>query len=166
MSNPNEPRKPSHGSRSWPGPDTTVAAVIATLGLQPLADEGGWWAPRDRSCAASTILFLLADSPDGFSALHRLRVTEAWVWLAGAPAELTVFDDHGPVTHRLDPAAPTAVVPAGRWQGARTLGAWTLVSCCCTPAYQDEDFTLGSRAALIAAHPEHRAVVEGLTRDS
>lgn len=149
----------------WPAAHTGVREVIAALGLQPLPAEGGWWAPGDRSCAASTILFLLTDSPDGFSALHRLAVTEAWVWLAGAPAELTVFDDHGPAPRRLDPAGPTAVVPAGRWQGARTLGSWTLLSCCCTPAYQDEHFTLGSRETLAAAYPEHTAVVEELTRE-
>lgn len=153
-------------NQHWPSPDTPTADVIAALGLQPLVPEGGWWAPGDRSCAASTILFLLADSPDGFSALHRLAVTEVWVWLAGASAELTVVEDTGPRARRLDPTSPTAVVPAGSWQGARTLGPWTLLSCCCAPAYQDEHFTLGSRAALIAAYPEHRSVVEELTRES
>ena len=42
-----------------------------------------------------------------------------------------------------DPApTPVAVVPAGWWQAARSLGAWSLVSCCVAPGFEFADFSL------------------------
>ena len=51
------------------------------------------------------------------------------------------------VVHRLggDVTAGTAVqamVPAGAWQTARTLGAWTLVGCIVAPAFEFDGFEL------------------------
>jgi uncharacterized protein len=37
---------------------------------------------------------------------------------------------------------PQVVVPAGAWQSASTLGAWTLVSCVVTPGFEFEGFEL------------------------
>jgi predicted cupin superfamily sugar epimerase len=35
-----------------------------------------------------------------------------------------------------------AVVPAGAWQAARPLGAWSLVACVVAPAFEFEGFEL------------------------
>ena len=43
--------------------------------------------------------------------------------------------------------SPVAVVPAGWWQAARSLGTWSLVSCCVGPGFSFADF------ALLAALP-------------
>jgi uncharacterized protein len=34
------------------------------------------------------------------------------------------------------------VVPAGTWQAARSLGSWSLVSCCVGPGFSFSDFDL------------------------
>jgi len=41
---------------------------------------------------------------------------------------------------------PQAIVPAGAWQAAESLGAWTLVSCVVAPGFLFERFEL--------AHPD------------
>ncbi len=66
---------------------------------------------------------------------------------------------------------PQALVPAGSWQGARLASgphlpaerAWALVSCIVTPGFDFADFELGERAALLAAHPQHAAMIRALT---
>ena len=62
-------------------------------------------------------------------------------------------------------------MPAGSWQGARLAGgphlpaelAWALVSCVVTPGFDFADFELGDRETLLAAHPEHAALILALT---
>jgi predicted cupin superfamily sugar epimerase len=51
------------------------------------------------------------------------------------------------VAHRLgsgdvDGELPQIVVPAGAWQAARPLGAWTLVGCIVSPAFEFDGFEL------------------------
>ena len=66
---------------------------------------------------------------------------------------------------------PQVLVPAGSWQGARLAGgphlpaerAWALVSCLVTPGFDDADFELGEREALLAAYPQHAEVIHELT---
>ena len=66
---------------------------------------------------------------------------------------------------------PQALVPAGCWQGARLAGgphlpadyAWALVSCIVTPGFSYEDFELGEREALLAAHPQHAELIRDFT---
>ncbi len=66
---------------------------------------------------------------------------------------------------------PQALAPAGHWQGARLAGgthlpaerAWCLLSCVVTPGFEYADFEMGDRAALLAAYPQHAALVRALT---
>jgi predicted cupin superfamily sugar epimerase len=44
------------------------------------------------------------------------------------------------------------MVPAGWWQAARSLGAWSLASCCVGPGFDFADFTL-LRDLHPAQHP-------------
>ena len=49
--------------------------------------------------------------------------------------------------HRLGPGVTAGdevqvVVPAGAWQAARPLGAWTLVGCVVAPAFSFDGFEL------------------------
>ena len=78
---------------------------------------------------------------------HRVDAAEVWHWYAGAPLALTIADDGGRRVLRLgaDLAAgerPQAVVPAGAWQQAESLGAWTLVGCTVAPGFQFSGFEL------------------------
>lgn len=148
---------------TWPAANTPAVDVIAALGLEPLAGEGGHWGPVYREEAGNAILFLLTAGADGFSALHRLTVTESWTWLAGAPASMLLLGSSEREVV-LDAGHPGVLVRPGTWQGASTLGDWTLVACWCVPSFTDECFTLGVRAELLAAHPGRAALIDELTR--
>jgi uncharacterized protein len=136
--------------------------MIARLGLVP-HPEGGHFrelyrspAPAGRRGGMTSIYFLLAAGE--CSAWHRLRsADELWYFHAGAALELRLAADaSGYDAIRLGPRAgevAQAIVPAGRWQSAMPLGAWTLVGCAVTPAFQFDDFEL----APADFHPPRRA---------
>jgi uncharacterized protein len=120
--------------------------------------------------ALTHILFLLEGG--SFSALHRVAQTELWQHLQGAPLELTILEPRAGEGHalrqvRLGSAPGEALahaVPAGALQGARPLGEYTLCGCTVAPGFTFDDFELPERAALLAQLPEHRELIEALTR--
>lgn len=160
-------------------------SLIARLGLAPLPHEGGyfrrtWTSPDtlpDGRPAGTAIYFLL--TPEGFSALHRMRTAEVWHFHAGDRIEhLQLFPNErktatscltilGPEVLAGD--TPQLTVPGGVWQGARLApGAaehgWALVGCTMAPGWDDREFELGDRAALTAACPAEAARIAALTR--
>lgn len=121
--------------------------IIALLGLQP-HPEGGYYAetwrhqPDDGGRGAGTAIYYLLRAGEK-SHWHRVDAAEMWHFYAGGPLELRI----GPETVVLgtDLAAgqrPQWVVPAGVWQAARPLGAWTLVGCTVSPAFQFSGFEM------------------------
>lgn len=130
-------------------------AIIEALDLTP-HPEGGWYRETWRASAApgvraggTAILFLLRAGER--SHWHRVDADELWLWQAGAPLRLEVAaDDAGPVAaQRLGGdiaagAALQAVVPAGAWQAAASLGGWTLVSCVVVPGFDFAGFELAA----------------------
>jgi predicted cupin superfamily sugar epimerase len=76
---------------------------------------------------------------------------EIWHFYAGASVELTISEwSPGDPAARtttlgidLDAAErPQAIVPAGWWQRARTLGEWSLVGCTVAPPFSFDAFEL------------------------
>jgi predicted cupin superfamily sugar epimerase len=74
---------------------------------------------------------------------------EIWLWQAGAPLQLSIAagDDVG--EHMLGPDLAAGevlqgVVPVRAWQAARSLGAWSLVSCVVAPAFEFSGFELAA----------------------
>jgi predicted cupin superfamily sugar epimerase len=130
----------------------TAAEIIAALGLAR-HPEGGWYAETYRDNPAggrghSTAIFFLLESAD-VSAWHRVKdAAEVWHFYAGAPLELSLFDEAegaAMFTLGIDFAAgerPQAVVPANWWQTARSLGDWTLVGCTVAPGFDFAQFEL------------------------
>jgi uncharacterized protein len=138
----------------------TSKVLIERHGLQP-HPEGGWYREVHRSaqqvCRAdgsqraglTVILFLLeAGRP---SAWHRVHgADESWHFIGGAPLELLLRPAAEAPTQTIvlgfdltrPEMEPMAVVPADCWQAARTLGDWTLVSCCVGPGFDFQDFEL------------------------
>jgi predicted cupin superfamily sugar epimerase len=105
--------------------ELSAADVICLLGLKP-HPEGGHFRETfrderaDGGRAASTAIYFLLAAGEA-SHWHRVDAVEVWHWHAGAP-------DNAPTRIRLgnDLAGgerPQAVVPAGHWQSARSLGA-------------------------------------------
>ncbi len=130
-----------------------ASAIIARLGMKR-HPEGGWYAETFRDSAtrdgraASTAIYFLLEEGDA-SAWHRVRdAVEIWHFHAGAPLELSIHKEGGPVTTvRLGTALeaderPQAVVPANWWQAARSLGPWTLVGCTVAPGFEFSSFEM------------------------
>ncbi len=127
--------------------------VIRALDLAP-HPEGGHYRETFRDTAidadgrprSTAILFLLAG--DEFSEWHRVDAAEAWHHYAGAPLVITLSPNgHDAAAHRLGPdfragQSPQLVVPAGCWQTAASMGAWTLVGCTVAPGFRFEGFEL------------------------
>jgi predicted cupin superfamily sugar epimerase len=152
-----------------------AAELIATLGLRP-HPEGGHYgevfrsaarvrpADRDVERVALTTIYFLLEAGE-WSRWHRVAADEAWHFYEGDALDLLWLDADGDAVRRarLGPAAagtrPVAVVPAGCWQAARPLGAYTLVGCTVAPGFEFADFTLladrpEDAARVRARHPE------------
>jgi predicted cupin superfamily sugar epimerase len=124
----------------------TADEIIARLGLKP-HPEGGHYVQTFYAPEGTAIYFLLKAGER--SHWHRvLNADEIWHHYAGAPLELSMSRD-GRNACRLrlgtDLALgelPQAVVPRLVWQSARSLGAWTLVGCTVSPAFEFKNFEL------------------------
>lgn len=145
--------------------ETLSAQEVKSLfEMQPITDEGAFWAPGTRNSEMNSIVALLTPEPDGFSAMHRLRLTEGWQWLAGAPLEMLQLQSGKSEKILLDRQNSQVLVGIDVWQGAKTLGEWTLISCWCAPAFEYELFELGKRDELCALYPEVADLITELTR--
>jgi predicted cupin superfamily sugar epimerase len=133
----------------------SAAEVICLLDLKP-HPEGGHFCETFRDerkvegnrAASTAIYFLLARGER--SHWHRVDAVEAWHFHAGAPLSLQIADGARKTTIRLgnDLAAgerPQAVVPAGAWQTAESLGDWTLVGCTVAPGFEFSGFELAAK---------------------
>ena len=132
---------------------TEADQIIAKLGLHP-HPEGGWYRQTwvgpelhigtDTRASGTAILFLLKAGER--SHWHRVDADEIWIWNAGAPLMLSLGETlardirMGPDVLGDDQAQ--AVVPAGHWQAARSLGDWSLVTCTVSPGFRFEGFDL------------------------
>lgn len=164
----------------------TVEEIKRFLKLEPHEPEGGFFAQsyRSRETLAAGALPALAASrplataiyyllePGTFSALHRLRSDEVYHFYLGDPVEMLLLESDGRgrvLRLGSDLAAglrPQAVVSSGVWQGSRLVsgGQWALLGTTMAPGYDIADFELGRREELVARWPEHRALIEALSR--
>ena len=123
--------------------------------------------------SALTLIWFLLTAPE-ISRWHRLlQADETWHHAGGDPLELWLLPPEGGVAERqllgppgapFPPPAqeapgaegngplPVRVVPAGWWQAARCLGAWSLVTCCVGPGFDFQDFHL-LHSLRAAEHP-------------
>jgi predicted cupin superfamily sugar epimerase len=144
---------------------TRAEDLIRTLHLEPHIEGGHYrriYESRSRvafndqnaRAAATSIYFLLAAGE--MSRWHRVDADELWHYYEGQLLELFRFDPaSGELTrHVLGPASresdPVFVVPAGMWQAARPLGAYTLVGCTVAPGYEYRGFSLLDSAPEVA----------------
>ena len=134
------------------GEPLSADEVVRLLGLAP-HPEGGCYRETFRAAApdggrgASTAIYYLLRGGE-ISAWHRVDADEIWHHYAGAPLELLLSPDgrqRSAARLGKDLAAgerPQAVVPAGVWQSARSLGEWTLVGCTVAPAFEFAGFEM------------------------
>ncbi|CAN2532260.1 hypothetical+protein [Methylocapsa aurea] len=130
-----------------------AADIARLLGLEP-HPEGGFYRETFRDAravengrAASTAIYYLLGAGE-VSAWHRVDAAEIWHFYAGAPLALDLSaTGDAAQRHILGPEVtrgehPQIVVPAGHWQSARSLGAWTLVGCTVAPGFEFSRFEL------------------------
>jgi predicted cupin superfamily sugar epimerase len=121
--------------------------------------------------AASTAIYFLLEG-EKFSAFHRLRSDEVWHFYAGAPLVVHVISPEGRYSSILlgrDLEAGQAlqgVVRAGCWFASHVAdwNTFAVVGCTVAPGFDFEDFEMGKRAELVGRYPQHREVIERLTR--
>jgi hypothetical protein len=133
---------------------TTAMDVVLALDLKP-HPEGGYFREtfrderlvEDGRAASTAIYFLLTQGQR--SHWHRIDAVETWHFYAGDPLLLDITtSDSAAVTHvTLGPdimagQRPQAIVPAGAWQAAESVGFWTLVGCTVAPGFEFERFEL------------------------
>ncbi|MCE6989103.1 cupin domain-containing protein [Dyadobacter sp. CY323] len=155
--------------------------------LQP-HPEGGFYAETYRAAetikkdalpgrfvgerAFSTGIYFLMENLH-FSAFHKIQSDEMWHFYAGDTLEIFVIDpgngalsviklgadpDHGETFQ--------AVVPAGAWFGSRpaTGSTYSLVGCTVAPGFDFEDFEMAIREELQMLFPQHKELIQELTR--
>ena len=126
--------------------------IIRQLGLEP-HPEGGhfretWRAsgPDGGRAAGTAIYYLLREGE--VSHWHRVDAAEIWHWYAGSPLQLDLSPDGKSVEHHVlgnglgRGETPQLIVPENCWQSARSLGAWTLVGCTVSPAFEFAGFEM------------------------
>ena len=103
--------------------------------------------------------------------MHRLPSDELFHFYEGHAAQMLQLDPDGSgQIFRLGSEHERAVVvPGGVWQGMRLADdapedAFALFGVSVHPEFRDEEFELGTRAALCASHPQWRGEIERLTR--
>jgi predicted cupin superfamily sugar epimerase len=130
----------------------TAEEIIDMLALAPHPEGGHYretWraeAAESERAAGSAIYYLLRAGER--SHWHRVDAAEIWHYYAGAGLRLSVRSESGKTEEiRLggDLAAgerPQVIVPKGAWQSAVSLGAWTLVGCTVSPAFEFANFEM------------------------
>lgn len=115
----------------------------------------------------STAIYYLLTS-ETFSAFHRIHQDETWHFYEGTPITIHEISPDGNYTKTLVGAAMNYqyTVLAGAWFGATvdTPNSYSLVGCTVAPGFDFTDFELGKRAVLIAEFPQHKEIINLLTR--
>jgi uncharacterized protein len=119
----------------------------------------------------ATAIYFLLESAD-FSAFHRIRQDEIWHFYAGSPLIIHEIDPRG--EHKTTKIGadwqkqefPQAIVPAGHLFGATVseLDSFALVGCTVAPGFEFGDLELPCRTELLQQYPQHRRIIESLTR--
>lgn len=128
----------------------------------------GFTGPR----AVSTAIYFLLEG-ENFSAFHRLRSDEMWHFYAGSPLTVRVIDPAGEYSSILlggdaeGGQVFQAVVPSGCWFASHVADwkGWALVGCTVAPGFDFADFEIAKRPKLAAMYPEHRKMIQKLTRE-
>jgi uncharacterized protein len=167
----------------------TAEQIIRFFKMEPLRKEGGFFVetyrapeqlkkdilppgfPGDRNLA-STILYLLTAKT--ISLFHRLKSDEMFhFYLGNSVTMLQLYPDgHSEIitlgNDVLAGQKVQVVVPKGVWQGAfiQPGGKFALMGCSVSPAFDENDFELGDRAALLAQYPDLREYILKLTHTS
>jgi predicted cupin superfamily sugar epimerase len=163
-----------------------VDYLVKKLGLIP-HPEGGYYKETYRSQMqiaqnalpydfkgdrnASTAIYFLIEK-NNFSALHKIKSDETWHFYVGDALEVIEIDEKGILKTTLignnleEGEFFQHTVKADTWFGSRVKegGSFSLVGCTVAPGFDFADFELAKREDLIQSYPQHKNLIEQLTR--
>jgi predicted cupin superfamily sugar epimerase len=117
---------------------------------------------------STSIYFLLTVRE--FSSFHRIQSDELWHYHIGGTLWIHVLTNDGLEVKKLGAnleagESPQVMIPARSWFAAEVKsGEFVLTSCTVAPGFDFADFELAKRQQLVLQFPEHRAIIERLTR--
>lgn len=117
----------------------------------------------------STAIYFLLPSKD-FSSFHRIQSDELWHYHVGGSLWIYVLTQDGLEVKKLGVnleagEALQVTIPAACWFAAEVVsGPFVLAGCTVSPGFDFSDFELARRPSLVQEFPEHRAIIERLTR--
>jgi predicted cupin superfamily sugar epimerase len=146
--------------------------------------EGGYYSETYRSSQSiihpkkhsqrslcTQIYFLLENQ--NFSSFHCLSSDETWHFYHGDTITLYIISPEGHLsTIKIgsdiqNNSTFQFTIPAHHWFAAEVeqIGGYGLIGCTVAPGFDFEDFELGKRTRLVELFPQHRVLIEKLTRD-
>jgi len=119
----------------------------------------------------STAIYFLIEASN-FSALHKIKSDEIWHFYSGDALEVIELDDAGNVRKTCVGADLQKgehfqyTVKANTWFGSRVKegGLFSLVGCTVAPGFDFQDFEMAKREDLLRKFPQHKAIIEEMTR--
>ena len=154
------------------------------LDLSELPGEGGYYKETYRSDktiilpsetdgerSISTSIYYLLDGTQ-FSAFHRLKSDEIWHFYVGSSVTLYIINKIENLSEvKLGSNIEKGdlfqiLIRAGSWFAATVndISSYALLGCTVSPGFDYLDFELGDRKKLIKRYPQHRSIIEKLTR--
>ena len=120
---------------------------------------------------AYTAIYFLLKSGD-FSAFHRIASDEGWHFYEGTSLTVYEIEENGNlIIHKLGRDIEKGqtfqtTIKAGSWFGSRCEdeNGFALVGCTVAPGFDFEDFELADFETLSAQYPQHKKLIEELTR--
>ena len=114
----------------------------------------------------------IVDEGESHSAFHRIEQDELWHFYDGTSLTIHSIDPAGNysvITLGRDLHAderPLAIVQAGYLFGAcvNNPESYALVGCTVAPGFDFEDFAMPDRVQLLEQYPQHKHIIEKLTR--
>lgn len=150
-----------------------VHALIERYRFEPLPVEGTLFVQTHQTPeelgpgrpVGTVMLGLYCDDPPSLSLFHRLTLDEMWHFHSGDPMRLVLLRPDGSSEDVIlgpDPLAGHHVqyrVPAGVWQAGHMVegGRYSLYGCTLAPGWFPGCFEGGTRAVLLASHPDREA---------
>ena len=147
-----------------------IKDIIQKFELEP-HPEGGFYQRTflAENNSFSSILFLLVK--DNFSAFHKIKSDEQWNWFYGDDIVIHEIDTDGKyqraiLSDKSENLNFQYVVKGGNWFASECCGehGFTLCGCTVVPAFHFDDFEMGKRMELLQQFPQHKNIIEGLTR--
>lgn len=124
----------------------------------------------DKIFASSLIYFLLTNNQ--FSAFHRLKNDEVWIYHYGQPVTIHIINSNGILEsqilgidvangHKLQ-----VTIRANSWFAAEmaTNNGYCLMSCLVSPGFHWHDFELAKNENLLSLYPQHSKLIKRLCK--